>query len=136
MRALHLTSLNWLLLILLLTYQAKAVAIEPFVQTSLSSANNSFSDVPSQTPTDPRQVTYTYYSTHPAIHYLPRSDCVFWLLGIWCTERDYAWNRFNYSIDSSSLLKRSVAEVSNEHSDESGNEPREVRFELPPGESQ
>lgn len=133
MRALDFTSLNWFLLTLLYAYQSQAVAIEPSVQTSLSFTNSSLGGIASQAFTDLN--TKTYYSTHPSIHYLPRSDCVYWRFGMWCTRRDYAWKRIDYIVEPSSSMRRSAGEVNNERNDRSGNGPREVQFDLPPGES-
>lgn len=126
MRVFYRVSLSWPLLVFLFVSGTKAVAIEPFV----SSTNNTIATISTQTSTD--LSTYVYHSTHPSIHYLPRSDCVHRIFGKWCKGRNYAWKRQDYVVES---RRKSVAEVNNEHNNGYGNGAREVRFDLPSGES-
>lgn len=116
--------------IVLLASAANALAIEPHQQLQLedpvliSNPNITVRSIGR---------TITYHSTHPAIEYFPKSDCVHRLFGKWCKGRNYAWKRYDYAADSLSTTRRSAAVVTNEHNNGYGNGPREVKFVLPSG---
>lgn len=74
----------------------------------------------------------TFFPTHPALDYLPRSDCVHRFLGKWCRGRNYAWRTYDY-LDEQSGIYRTVSIVTNEHNNGYGNGPREISFRLPRG---
>lgn len=77
--------------------------------------------------------TIIYYSTHPAISYFPKSDCVQRSWSGSCTEQDYAWTAYDYVADPLSTTRRSAAVVTNEHNNDFGNGPREVKIDIPAG---
>lgn len=48
----------------------------------------------------------TFFPTHPALDYLPRSDCVHRFLGKWCRGRNYAWQTYDYLDEQSGIYHR------------------------------
>lgn len=73
----------------------------------------------------------TLFSTHPAIQYLPESDCIHRTLW-WCSGRGYPWGNYDY-LDQYTDQYRSFAVVTNEHNHAYGNPHREIVIKVPPG---
>lgn len=87
-----------------------------------------------RTSIDKSSTAITYYSTHPSIQYHPASDCVFTVIGKWCTARDYPWKHNVYELNTTlGAERRSAALVTNERNNDEGNGARNVVFSLPPG---
>lgn len=66
----------------------------------------------------------TFHPTHPAIGYLPISECISWT-PYWCAKWGYAWENVVYR-DQRTGLNRSLALASNARGG------REVTFKIPP----